>query len=223
MFYGILIISLIITLSSQAFVSMTYSKTKKIKNINNLTGSEVARQILDNNGLSNVKVVETPGSLSDHYDPRSKVVRLSQDIYYGSSITSVSVAAHECGHAIQDKDKYIFMNIRSSIVPLVNFASYAGYFAIVIGFMASAMNLVWIGIIMECIILLFQLVTLPVEFNASNRAVRILEDRGLLRQEELGMCKKVLSAAAMTYVAAAASSIISLLRLVLLFGRRRND
>ena len=128
MFYGILIISLIITLSAQAFVSMTYSKTKKIKNINNITGCEVARQILDNNGLSNVKVVETPGSLSDHYDPRSKVVRLSSEVYHSPSIASVAVAAHECGHAIQDKDKYIFMNIRSSIVPLVNFASYAGYF-----------------------------------------------------------------------------------------------
>ena len=154
MFYGILIISLIITLSAQAFVSMTYSKTKKIKNINNLTGSEVARQILDKNGLRNVQVVETPGSLSDHYDPRSKVVRLSTEVYHSPSIASVAVAAHECGHAIQDDTNYIFMNIRSAIVPLVNFASYAGYFAIVIGFMASAMNLVWFGIIMECVILL---------------------------------------------------------------------
>ena len=222
MFYGILIISLIVTLSAQAFVSMTYSKTKKIKNINNLTGSEVARQILDNNGLSNVKVVETPGSLSDHYDPRSKVVRLSSEVYHSPSIASVAVAAHECGHAIQDKDKYIFMNIRSSIVPLVNFASYAGYLAIVIGFMASAMNLVWIGIIMECIILLFQLVTLPVEFNASSRALKQIKRLNFLDKKEYRKGRKMLTAAAMTYVASVATTILEIFRLVLM-ANRRND
>lgn len=222
MFYGILIISLIITLSAQAFVSMTYSKTKKIKNINNITGSEVARQILDNNRLSNVKVVETPGSLSDHYDPRSKVVRLSTEVYHSPSIASVAVAAHECGHAIQDKDKYIFMNIRSSIVPLVNFASYAGYLAIVIGFMASAMNLVWIGIIMECIILLFQLVTLPVEFNASSRALKQIKQLNFLDKKEYRKGRKMLTAAAMTYVASVATTILEIFRLVLM-ANRRND
>ena len=222
MFYGILIISLIITLSAQAFVSMTYSKTKKIKNINNLTGSEVARQILDNNGLSNVKVVETPGSLSDHYDPRSKVVRLSSEVYHSPSIASVAVAAHECGHAIQDKDKYIFMNIRSSIVPLVNFASYAGYFAIMIGFFASAMNLVWFGIIMECIILLFQLVTLPVEFNASSRALKQIKRLNFLDKKEYRKGRKMLTAAAMTYVASVATTILEIFRLVLM-ANRRND
>ena len=222
MFYGILIISLIVTLSAQAFVSMTYSKTKKIKNINNLTGSEVARQILDNNGLSNVKVVETPGSLSDHYDPRSKVVRLSSEVYHSPSIASVAVAAHECGHAIQDKDKYIFMNIRSSIVPLVNFASYAGYLAIVIGFMASAMNLVWIGIIMECIILLFQLITLPVEFNASSRALKQIKRLNFLDKKEYRKGRKMLTAAAMTYVASVATTILEIFRLVLM-ANRRND
>lgn len=222
MFYGILIISLIITLSAQAFVSMTYSKTKKIKNINNLTGSEVARQILDNNGLSNVKVVETPGSLSDHYDPRSKVVRLSTEVYHSPSIASVAVAAHECGHAIQDKDKYIFMNIRSSIVPLVNFASYAGYFAIMIGFLASAMNLVWIGIIMECIILLFQVITLPVEFNASSRALKQIKQLNFLEKKEYRKGRKMLTAAAMTYVASVATTVLEILRLVLM-ANRRND
>ena len=222
MFYGILIISLIVTLSAQAFVSMTYSKTKKIKNINNLTGSEVARQSLDNNGLSNVKVVETPGSLSDHYDPRSKVVRLSSEVYHSPSIASVAVAAHECGHAIQDKDKYIFMNIRSSIVPLVNFASYAGYLAIVIGFMASAMNLVWIGIIMECIILLFQLVTLPVEFNASSRALKQIKQLNFLDKKEYRKGRKMLTAAAMTYVASVATTILEIFRLVLM-ANRSND
>lgn len=222
MFYGILIISLIITLSAQAFVSMTYSKTKKIKNINNLTGADVARQILDKNGLSKVQVVETPGSLSDHYDPRSKVVRLSSEVYHSPSIASVAVAAHECGHAIQDKDGYIFMNIRSAIVPLVNFASYAGYFAITIGFMASAMNLVWIGIIMECIILLFQMITLPVEFNASSRALKQIKELDFLEKKEYRKGRKMLTAAAMTYVASVATTVLEIFRLVLM-ANRRND
>lgn len=222
MFYGILIISLIITLSAQAFVSMTYSKTKKIKNINNLTGADVARQILDKNGLSKVQVVETPGSLSDHYDPRSKVVRLSSEVYHSPSIASVAVAAHECGHAIQDKDGYIFMNIRSAIVPLVNFASYAGYIAIVIGFMASAMNLVWIGIIMECIILLFQMITLPVEFNASSRALKQIKELNFLEKKEYRKGRKMLTAAAMTYVASVATTVLEIFRLVLM-ANRRND
>lgn len=222
MFYGILIISLIITLSAQAFVSMTYSKTKKIKNINNLTGADVARQILDKNGLSKVQVVETPGSLSDHYDPRSKVVRLSSEVYHSPSIASVAVAAHECGHAIQDKDGYIFMNIRSAIVPLVNFASYAGYFAIAIGFMTSAMNLVWIGIIMECIILLFQVITLPVEFNASSRALKQIKELDFLEKKEYRKGRKMLTAAAMTYVASVATTVLEIFRLVLM-ANRRND
>ena len=222
MFYGILIISLIITLSAQAFVSMTYSKTRKIKNTNNLTGSEVARQILDKNGLRNVKVVETPGSLSDHYDPRSKVVRLSSEVYHSPSIASVAVAAHECGHAIQDDTNYIFMNIRAAIVPVVNFASYAGYFAIMIGFFASAMNLVWFGIIMECVILLFQLITLPVEFNASSRALKQIKELNFLDKKEYRKGRSMLTAAAMTYVASVATTLLEIFRLVLM-ANRRND
>ena len=222
MFYGILIISLIITLSAQAFVSMTYSKTRKIKNTNNLTGSEVARQILDKNGLRNVKVVETPGSLSDHYDPRSKVVRLSTEVYHSPSIASVAVAAHECGHAIQDDTNYIFMNIRAAIVPVVNFASYAGYFAIMIGFFASAMNLVWFGIIMECVILLFQLITLPVEFNASSRALKQIKELNFLDKKEYRKGRSMLTAAAMTYVASVATTLLEIFRLVLM-ANRRND
>lgn len=222
MFYGILIISLIITLSAQAFVSMIYSKTRKIKNTNNLTGSEVARQILDKNGLRNVKVVETPGSLSDHYDPRSKVVRLSSEVYHSPSIASVAVAAHECGHAIQDDTNYIFMNIRAAIVPVVNFASYAGYFAIMIGFFASAMNLVWFGIIMECVILLFQLITLPVEFNASSRALKQIKELNFLDKKEYRKGRSMLTAAAMTYVASVATTLLEIFRLVLM-ANRRND
>lgn len=220
MLYGILIISLIITLSAQAFVSMTYSKTRKIKNINNLTGSVVAREILDKNGLRNVQVVETPGTLSDHYDPRSKVVRLSSEVYHSPSIASVAVAAHECGHAIQDDTNYIFMNIRAAIVPFVNFASYAGYFAIVIGFFASAMNLVWFGIIMECVILLFQIITLPVEFNASSRALKQIKELAFLDKKEYKKGRSMLTAAAMTYVASVATTVLEIFRLVLMANRR---
>lgn len=220
MLYGILIISLIITLSAQAFVSMTYSKTRKIKNINNLTGSVVAREILDKNGLRNVQVVETPGYLSDHYDPRSKVVRLSSEVYHSPSIASVAVAAHECGHAIQDDTNYIFMNIRASIVPFVNFASYAGYFAIAIGFFTSAMNLVWFGIIMECVILLFQIITLPVEFNASSRALKQIKELDFLDKKEYKKGRSMLTAAAMTYVASVATTVLEIFRLVLMANRR---
>ena len=220
MLYGILIISLIITLSAQAFVSMTYSKTRKIKNIHNLTGSVVAREILDKNGLRNVQVVETPGTLSDHYDPRSKVVRLSSEVYHSPSIASVAVAAHECGHAIQDDTNYIFMNIRAAIVPFVNFASYAGYFAIVIGFFASAMNLVWFGIIMECVILLFQIITLPVEFNASSRALKQIKELAFLDKKEYKKGRSMLTAAAMTYVASVATTVLEIFRLVLMANRR---
>ena len=222
MFYGILIISLIITLSAQAYVSLTYSKTKKIKNTKNLTGSEVARQILDKNGLNKVKVVETPGNLSDHYDPNCKVVRLSSEVYNSPSIASVAVAAHECGHAIQHHNKYFFMTLRSTIVPVVNFASYAGYIAIMIGFFASAMNLVWFGILMECIILLFQLITLPVEFNASSRALKQIKELNFLEKKEYRKGRSMLTAAAMTYVASVATTLLEIFRLVLM-ANRRND
>ena len=201
---------------------MWWAITRKIKNTNNLTGSEVARQILDKNGLRNVKVVETPGSLSDHYDPRSKVVRLSTEVYHSPSIASVAVAAHECGHAIQDDTNYIFMNIRAAIVPIVNFASYAGYFAIMIGFFASAMNLVWFGIIMECVILLFQLITLPVEFNASSRALKQIKELNFLDKKEYRKGRSMLTAAAMTYVASVATTLLEIFRLVLM-ANRRND
>ena len=222
MFYGILIISLAITLSAQFFVTSTYNKTKKIKNINNLTGSEVARQILDKNGLSNIKVVETPGNLSDHYDPKGKVVRLSSDVYNSPSIASVAVAAHECGHAIQHKEKYLFMSLRTFLVPFTNIASYVGYIAIMIGFLASAIGLVWIGILMECVILLFQVVTLPVEFNASSRALKQIKKLNFLETKEYKKGRKMLTAAAMTYVAGVATTLLEIFRLVLM-ANRRND
>lgn len=220
--YGLTIISVIITLGAQLFVNGSYGKYKKVNNQRGLTGRDAAREILDRNGLSDVKVIETRGTLSDHYDPRSKTVALSSDIYHGTSVAGVSVAAHECGHAIQDKDGYLFMRIRASLVPIVNFSSYAGYFAIMIGLMFGAFNLVWLGILFEVAILVFQIITLPVEINASSRAMKMIKEYNFFTDRELGQGKVMLGAAAMTYVASVASTLIQILRLVLMIGRR-ND
>ena len=220
--YGIIIITLVITLGAQAYINSSYQNTKKMKNKKNVTGQEVARAILDQNHLENVKVEEVRGILSDHYDPSKKVIRLSSEVYHSPSIASASVAAHECGHAIQDKKDYVFLRFRNAIIPIVNFASIAGYFAIVIGIFASSFGMIWFGIAMEVIILAFQLITLPVEFNASNRALQQLEELHLLERDELESSKQMLSAAAMTYVASVATAILQILRLILLFGHRED-
>lgn len=220
--YGLTFISLIITMVAQAFVSSSYSKYSKIKNERGVTGAEAARYILDKNGLNNVYVVETGGYLTDHYDPTRKVIKLSSNVYKDASIGAVAVACHECGHAIQDKENYTFMRIRSKLVPIVNFSSYAGYFAIILGMLFSSQNLIWLGILMEVIILLFQLITLPVEIDASKRALRELDYSHILNSKELKQGKTMLTAAALTYVASIATTIIQLLRLILIFGRR-ND
>lgn len=214
-------VTLLITLGAQAYINSWYRKTKKIMANTGMKGCEVARKILDANGLKKVKVEETNGILSDHYDPKSKTVRLSSDIYNKPSLASVSVASHECGHAIQDKDNYFFLRFRSSIVPIVNIASTAGYIAIVVGLIFASMGLLWIGILMEAIILVFQLITLPVEFNASARALTQIVDLGIVSKEEQNYCYKMLRAAALTYVASVATAILEILRLVLI--ARGND
>ena len=216
--YGLLTISMIIALASQGYINSWFSKTKKMKNHKGLTGKEVARQILDNNGLKNVKVVETQGVLSDHYDPRNKTVNLSPDIYEGNTIAAVSVASHECGHAIQDKDGYLFLKIRRSIVPIVNLASTLGYISILIGIFAGAFTFLRIGILMEVVILAFQIITLPVEFNASSRALKKIEEYKMVTDEEHGYATKMLTSAALTYVASVAATLVQILRLVLLFS-----
>ena len=218
--YLLTIIAFLLTITAQLFVNGSYSKTRKIKNKHNLTGEQVARTILDKNGLQNVQIEEVGTTLGDHYDPRSKTVRLSSDIYHNTSIASASVAAHECGHAIQDKEDYTFLRIRHTLIPLVSFSSYAGYIAIVIGCIFSSMNLIWFGILMEIVILLFQLITLPVEFNASSRALKNIEELNILEQSELKYSRKMLKAAAMTYVASVAAAVLEILRLLLIFGRR---
>ncbi len=221
-YYGLTFLALIITVGAQIFINAMYSKYKKVQNVKGKSGAEVAREILDKNGLQDIYVVETKGNLTDHYDPRRKVVRLSTDVYHKESISSVAVAAHECGHAIQDKDNYTFMRVRAALVPFVNFSSYAGYIAIVIGVIAGVTNLIWLGIMFEVVILLFQLVTLPVEIDASKRALKELESMGTLNSEELQNGKMVLISAAMTYVASVATALLELLRLILIYGKRDN-
>ena len=231
MFYGfdrtylLVLVAAIFSIWASARVNSTYNKYAKVRSMQGLTGAEAAQRILYYAGLTNIRVERVNGNLTDHYDPKSKVLRLSESTYGSASVAAIGVAAHECGHAIQDQEGYVPLRLRSTLVPAANLGSRLGIPIIILGvILGSNYLLVQIGIWVFSLAVLFQLVTLPVEFNASNRAVRILDSRGILGQEELGMCKKVLSAAAMTYVAAAASSIMQLLRLILLFGgRRRND
>ena len=217
----ILIPAILFTIYAQFKVTSTTSRYLKVRSQRGFTGEQVARQILDANGLYNVNIEMVRGHLSDHYDPRRKVVRLSQDIYYGNSITSVSVAAHECGHAIQHAKGYVPLNLRSSLVPVVNFASNISWLLIALGFVMRGPFLE-IGILLFSASVLFQIITLPVEFNASNRAIVQLSDMGVLEGKEVSQGRRVLTAAALTYVAAALTSVLQLLRLVAI-ANRDND
>lgn len=221
--YGLTFIALIITVAAQIYVNSTYSKYKKVRNARGISGKDAARMILDKNGLHDVKIGMVKGTLSDHYDPRTKTVNLSQSIYNGATVAAVSVACHECGHAIQDKDNYVFMRIRASLVPVVNLSSKLGYFAIVLGLIFSSFNLLLLGIATEVVILLFQLVTLPVEFDASGRALRQIENTGILSANEMNGSRKMLRSAALTYVASVASTAIEILRLLMIFNSRSRD
>jgi Zn-dependent membrane protease YugP len=222
--YLLVLVAAIFSMWASSRVNSTYSKYAKVRSMQGLTGAEAAQRILYYAGLSNIRVEHVSGNLTDHYDPKGKVLRLSDSTYSSPSVAAIGVAAHECGHAIQDAEGYSPLRLRSTLVPAANLGSKLGIPIIILGvILGSNYMLIQLGIWVFSLAVLFQVVTLPVEFNASNRAMRILGDRGMLGQEELGMCKKVLSAAAMTYVAAAASSIMQLLRLVLLYGRRRDD
>lgn len=214
--YTLMLVSILITLVAQIFVMISYSVYKKVKNNRGITGAEVAREILHKQALDNIYVTETRGYLSDHYDPTRKVIRLSKDVYNGTSVAAVSVAAHEVGHAIQDKEGYSFMRFRSAMFPIVNFSSKAGYVAILIGLLFGFTNLIWIGIGLEIIILLFQLVTLPVEFNASSRALSEIEKNDFLSKSERAGSKTVLTAAALTYVASVLTTLIEIFRLIII-------
>lgn len=216
----LMILAIVITGLAQLMVSGAYKKYKRVTNKKGLTGREVAAEILKQNGMDDIYVVETKGYLSDHYDPRRKVVRLSSDIYGGTSIAAASVAAHEVGHAIQDKDGYFFMKIRSVIIPVVNIMDKLGYVAIFIGFLFGRPNVAWLGIILLLGTVAFQLVTLPVELNASSRAKKQLLKHHLIEEDEKGMVGSMLGAAAFTYVAGLITTLLQILRLVLIVQDR---
>lgn len=219
----ILIPAIILTMYAQSKIQSEYSKYSKVRTSKGYTGAQVAREILNQNGLSDVNIELVGGKLSDHYDPRTKVLRLSNEVYNGSSIAANAIAAHEVGHAIQHAKAYAPLKIRNAIVPVVNIATQAAWPLIFIGlFFAQFQNLLNIGIIMFSATVIFQLVTLPVEFNASERALNQLSQGGILVGNEVAQGKKVLSAAALTYVAAAASAITQLLRLLMIRNNRRN-
>lgn len=216
-----LLLILIIPLWAQGKVRSAYSKYSKKPTSSQMTGAEVARKILDENGLYHVNIEQTKGTLTDHYDPRSKVVRLSPDIYHGRSMASSAVAAHEVGHAIQDQEDYAFLRFRSALVPAANLGSNLAFVLIVIGLFLRSAGWFLLGILFFSAAVLFQLVTLPVEFDASNRAMTQLISTGIIRNEEERETKKVLDAAALTYVAAALVAVLELLRFILLFLNSR--
>ena len=221
----LVLIGVVITMWAQWRVNSAFSKYARIRSRSGMTGAEAAQRLLQSQGIYDVRVQRVSGSLTDHYDPRTKTVNLSDDVYSMSSVAAIGVAAHECGHAIQDNVGYVPLQIRGNLVPVANIGSRLSWPLILIGLLISGLGspLVEIGIIMFSLAVLFQLVTLPVELDASARAVRLLDAEGILAGDEVSGTRKVLHAAALTYVAAAASSILQLLRLVILFGGRRRD
>ena len=217
------VIILLLPLYAQFKVKGTYKKYDKVHGMNGYTGAEVARMILARNGLRHVRIEETPGVLSDHYDPSSKVVRLSSGNYHGTSLAGVAVAAHEVGHAIQDAEGYAYLRFRHALVPVANWSSNLSWIFIMIGLFASLTNMLLLGIILMAAGVLFQIVTLPVEFNASSRAMRLLTEYGLITSEEAPKSRKVLSAAAFTYVAGAMVAVAELVRLLLIYVGQQED
>ena len=222
-YYLILVVpAIIISMIAQFKVQSTYRKYAQVMASRHVTAKEVVQQILSQNGLSNVGIERVQGSLTDHYDPRANVIRLSDTVYGDTSVASIGVAAHEAGHAVQYATGYTPIKIRNAVLPAANIGSRLSMPLILIGILFSMPALVEVGILLFSLVLLFQLITLPVEFNASRRAIHTLSQGNILQGEEIAGAKKVLSAAAMTYVAAALVSALQLLRLVLLSRRRRN-
>ena len=222
--YILVLIGVMLSLAASSKVNSTYSRYARVGARCGMTGAEAARQLLNSQGIYDVTIRRVPGHLSDHYDPRTRTVNLSDSVYGATSIAAIGVAAHECGHAIQDADSYAPLKIRGALVPVANFGATLSWPLIILGlFMGSGSVLIQIGILMFSLSVLFQLVTLPVEFNASSRAVRLLDENGILVGQEVGQTRQVLSAAALTYVAAAAASILQWLRLLILFGNRRDE
>lgn len=221
-YYIILVIpALIISLIAQVKVKSTFSKMSKIRSVRGITGVQAAQSILTYYGISDVRIERVAGNLSDHYDPKTKVIRLSDSVYGSDSVAAIGVACHEAGHAAQHAENYIPIKIRNTILPVCNIGSTLGLPLAIIGYFLGFEPLVAIGLLLYSFIALFQLVTLPVEFNASRRAVKVIEENGMLYEDEIGSAKKVLVSAALTYVAALLVSIANLLRFILRFGNRR--
>lgn len=222
--YILVLIGLVLSLLASSKVKRTYAKYSRERSMSGMTGAQAAQRILNAAGIYDVTIQHVSGDLTDHYDPKNKTLNLSDSVYGSASVAAVGVAAHECGHAVQHDRGYAPLKLRSALVPAANLGANISWPLIVLGLLLGGSGiLVQIGILMFSLAVAFQLVTLPVEFNASGRALKMLEDTNILYGDELTKTRKVLSAAALTYVAAAASSILQLLRLVLLYGRRRND
>lgn len=223
--YILVLIAAILSIIASARVNSTFQKYNRMPSRSGMTGAQAAERLLHNNGIYDVKIEHVRGTLSDHYDPRTKTVRLSDSTYNSSSVAAIGVAAHECGHVLQHNQDYAPLKLRSMLVPAANLGSRAGVPLILLGILLGYNGLlIQIGIWVFALAVLFQIVTLPVEFNASGRALKLLQSQGILTEGETGQSRKVLRAAALTYVAAAANAILQLLRLILLAGRgRRRD
>ena len=223
--YILVLIGAVLSLWASATVKSTYNKYSRVYSYSGLTGAQAAAQILRQAGIYDVRIEHVSGNLTDHYDPKARVLRLSDSVYGSNSVAAIGVAAHECGHAIQDQEDYVPLRFRSAFVPVANLGTQVAFPILLLGvFLGSSHFLIQVGLLCFFFGVLFQLITLPVEFNASGRAVRILRETGMMSDDELSKTKKVLSAAAMAYVAAAAASILSMLRLIILFGgNRRRD
>ena len=221
--YVLILIGVALSLAASARLNATYATYSGIRSRCGMTGAQAAEQLLRSQGIYDVTVRHVSGRLTDHYDPRTKTVNLSDAVYGATSIAAIGVAAHECGHAMQDAQEYAPLRLRAALVPAANFGAQISWPLILIGFFIGGGILVNVGILLFSLSVLFQLVTLPVEYNACQRAVRLLDSIGILQGQEVGQARKVLGAAALTYVAAAAASILQLLRLLILFGNRDRE
>lgn len=221
--YILVIVGALLCTLASARVNSAYRKYEKVRAMSGMTGAEVAQRILEQNGITDVTISRVSGRLTDHYNPKTKVVNLSETTYDSASVAAIAVAAHECGHVCQDHENYAPLDIRTAIVPAANIGAQLGLPLVILGLVIGVFPmLITIGIFMFSLSVLFQIVTLPVEFNASSRALSMLEEYGILGQDESGSARDVLNAAALTYVAAAASSVLQLLRLIMLSNRRRS-
>lgn len=224
--YILVLIGVLICVAASARVNRTFDRFSRVRSYSGMRGKEAAERILRSSGIYDVQVIHIPGNLTDHYNPGKKTLGLSDTVYNSASVAAIGVAAHECGHAVQHATGYAPLKIRGALVPAANFGSMAAWPLILIGLLMNgdtAILFINLGILVFSAAVLFQIVTLPVEFNASRRAVRVLESSGMLYPDEVDSVKKVLSAAALTYVASAASMILQLLRLIIIGGRKRND